>query len=125
LTQRKITALRGAVQALNEEKDIGFQALSLYDGLLNANGLDERDLVSLFFSVTGDLDAQNPARALRKAGRAGELAMMVFREASYKDSLPRTIRVLLHCYLDEERKPRHVYINGAEVLRPDFNTDKR
>ncbi|MDR1929402.1 MAG: chorismate mutase [Treponema sp.] len=29
------------------------------------------------------------------------------------------MRVLLHCYLEEGRAPRHVYLNGAEALRPD------
>jgi chorismate mutase len=119
LSGKRITALRGAVQALNEEEDIVARTTALYDSLLGENGLTERDLVSLVFSVTGDLDANNPAGALRQAGRAGELAMMVFQEAAYEGSLPRIIRVLLHCYMDSGQKPRHVYINGAEVLRPD------
>jgi chorismate mutase len=90
----------------------------LYDGLLQSNDIAEDDIVSVIFSVTGDIDAVNPAAALRSAGRAGELALMVFQEGRFSDGLPGTIRVLVHCSL--EGPPRHVYLNGAEVLRPDW-----
>jgi chorismate mutase len=87
--------------------------------MLRLNSLNEEDIISLCFSMTSDLDAKNPAAALREAGRGGELALMVFQEAAVKRSLPHTIRAIIHCCLDEGIKPRHVYMNGAEVLRPD------
>ena len=91
----------------------------MYDELLLKNNLIERDLVSVVFSVTRDLDAKNPAAALRHEGRAGEAALFVTQEAHFPGSLERVIRVLIHCYLDKGWKPVHVYRNGAEVLRPD------
>jgi chorismate mutase len=91
----------------------------LYDELLLKNNLHEEGLVSLIFSVTPDLDAINPAAALRNSGRAGDLALFALQEAPSKHSLERTIRVLIHCYLAAGDTPRHVYRNGAEVLRPD------
>jgi chorismate mutase len=115
----RLAALRGATRARNEETDIRKQTAALYDALLLANGLDESSLVSLCFSVTEDLDALNPAAALRQSGRAGDLALMVFQEARFVNSLPGTIRALLHCYLPAGRTPRHIYRNGAEILRPD------
>ncbi|MDR2050059.1 MAG: chorismate mutase [Treponema sp.] len=114
---KKLAALRGAVRAENTEKDIAEQVVLLYDRLLLSNNLAEEDIVSVIFSVTGDIDALNPAAALRKSGRAGELALMVFQEGRFSGGLSRTIRVLVHCNL--EGSPRHVYMNGAEVLRPD------
>jgi chorismate mutase len=42
---------------------------------------------------------------------------MAVQEAETENGLPGTIRLLVHCYLDGP--PRHVYRNGAEVLRPD------
>jgi chorismate mutase len=42
---------------------------------------------------------------------------MVFQEGHFSRGLSGTIRVLVHCSL--EGPPRHVYMNGAEVLRPD------
>jgi chorismate mutase len=100
-------------------EDITVQVAALYDELLSANSLAEGDIVSLVFSVTPDLDAQNPAAALRKSGRGGDLALFCVQEAAAKGGLERTIRVLIHCYLDAGSLPRHVYRNGAEVLRPD------
>jgi chorismate mutase len=42
------------------------------------------------------------------------------QEAEVRDSrLERTLRVLMHCYMDDELMPCHVYQNGAEILRPD------
>jgi chorismate mutase len=117
--EKKLFALRGATRCLNHEQDIAQQVAALYDELLAANGLAEADIVSLIFSVTGDLDAQNPAAALRQSGRGGDLALFALHEAAVSGGLERTIRVLIHCYLAEGAIPRHIYRNGAEVLRPD------
>ncbi|MDR3337049.1 MAG: chorismate mutase [Treponema sp.] len=116
---KRIYALRGAFQCRNEEEDIIFQTAALYDRLLVQNHLAEGDLVSLLFSVTPDLDALNPAAALRRSGRGGDLALFVQQEPVFKDSMKGVIRLLVHCYLEEGAELRHVYQNGAELLRPD------
>jgi chorismate mutase len=116
---KKIAALRGAVRCLNRKEDIAARTAALYDELLGANGLVEGDIVSLIFSVTPDLDAENPAAALRHSGRARDLALFALQEAAVQGGLDGVIRVLMHCYLDETARPVHVYRNGAEVLRPD------
>ena len=117
--EKRIFALRGAVQCLNEVEDIRRHVVALYDELLKQNNLNEGELVSVIFSVTGDLDAINPASALRSEGRAEETALFVAQEAYFPGALERVVRVLIHCYLDASQIPVHVYCNGAEVLRPD------
>ena len=112
-------ALRGAAQCLNETDDICNQISQMYDELLFLNKLNEKDIVSLIFSVTNDLDIINPCTALRKTGRAGETALFSASEPMTIGALDHTVRVLIHCYLDEGSKIHHVYRNGAEVLRPD------
>jgi chorismate mutase len=116
---KHLAALRGAAQCRNSGEDIAAQVAALYEELLRENKLGEEDIVSVIFSMTGDLDEKNPASALRQAGYAGDLALFVVQEARVKNSLERIIRVLIHCYLDEGVNPRHVYRNGAELLRPD------
>ena len=75
------------------------------------------DIVSVIFSVTSDINAKNPASALRQNGRAANTALFAVQEAAFQGSLERVVRVMIHCYL---QKPGiHVYRNGAEVLRPD------
>jgi len=116
---KRLYALRGACQCENSDDDIRRQVSLLYDNLLCENNLDETDIVSVIFSVTGDLDAVNPCSALRKTGRAGELSLFSVLEPDCKNSVERIIRVIIHCYLNEGAKVKHVYRNGAEVLRPD------
>jgi chorismate mutase len=116
---KKLSALRGATQCVNSEDDIARQVSAMYDCLLSLNNVTEQDIVSLQFSVTDDIDAANPAAVLRKTGRAKDIALFAVQEAFSKDSLPRTVRCMLHCYMDEGSSPRHIYRNGAEVLRPD------
>ena len=131
----KLFALRGAVQCENTVQDICKQVSLMYDELLLVNNLAETDIVSVIFSVTDDLNAVNPCSALRKSGssfdgetaadgfacfpRASETALFAVQEPNCQNSLERTIRVIIHCYLDEGTKVKHVYRNGAEVLRPD------
>jgi chorismate mutase len=115
----KLSALRGATRCLNSADDIGAQVTALYDELLEKNHLEEANLVSLIFSVTRDLDALNPSAALRRAGRAADLALFTTQEAEVRGGLERVVRILLHCYLDEGVEPAHVYRHGAEILRPD------
>jgi chorismate mutase len=117
---KRLYALRGAVQCENTEKDIVEQIALVYDELLSGNKLDEKDIVSVIFSVTNDLDAANPCSALRKSGRAtGDTALFSVQEPDCRGSVERIIRVIIHCYLEEGASVRHVYRNGAEVLRPD------
>jgi chorismate mutase len=122
---KRLYALRGATRCLNEAEDIVLRVSALYDALLGQNSLEEGDIVSLIFSVTADLDSCNPAAALRRSGRAGELALFSLQEAAVRGGLERTVRVLIHCYMEEGSAIRHVYQNGAEVLRPDRAGDSR
>ena len=120
----RLYALRGATRCENSPEDIRNQVSLLYDSLLEKNRLAEEDIVSVIFSQTGDLNALNPAAALRQTGKAATLALFAVQEAETVpppegSSLPRVIRTLIHCYLPEGAKPCHVYRNGAEALRPD------
>jgi len=117
---KKLFALRGVTQCENTEEDMCKQVGVMYDELLASNKLEEKDIVSVMFSVTDDLDVLSPCTALRWGGRAGgDMALFASQEPLYKNSLERAVRVIIHCYLDENTKVKHVYRNGAEVLRPD------
>ncbi|GHV86246.1 chorismate mutase [Spirochaetia bacterium] len=117
--EKPLKALRGAVCAANTREAIAAGTVKLYDELLSRNKLAEADILSLLFSLTPDLDALNPAAALRQQGRAEETAMMVFQEAAVTGSLPGIIRLIVHCRLSAPA--RHVYLDGAETLRPDWS----
>ncbi|MDR2392565.1 MAG: chorismate mutase [Treponema sp.] len=114
-----LAALRGATCCGNEAADMQVQVSALYDALLQRNHLQEQDLVSLIFSVTQDLNAENPAAALRHGGRALDVALFAVQEVAVQGSMPGVIRVLIHAYLPEGAAPYHVYQHGAQALRPD------
>jgi len=90
----------------------------MYRELIERNSIQESDIVSILFSVTGDLDAFNPATALRKAGLARSVPLMASAEPYVKGGLQRVMRVLVTYY--GASAPIPVYMNGAERLRPDL-----
>lgn len=90
----------------------------MYRELLARNSIGESDVVSIVFTVTGDLDAVNPATALRKAGLAQAVPLMACAEPPVRGGLQRVIRILVTYY--GTTSPIPLYMNGAEKLRPDL-----
>lgn len=115
--------IRGAVCCGNTAEEIQSAVSEMCSRLFRGNGLQGDDFVSLHFTMTGDLDALNPAAALRRSDCGDlvkEAALFCSAEALVKGGLPRTIRLLVTAYMEEGSKPVHIYTGGAEVLRPDF-----
>ena len=78
----------------------------------------------MHFTLTNDLDEANPCAALRREYKGidvSKAALFCSQEAFVKGSLKKVIRLLLTAYLEEGSEVHNVYINGAEVLRPDFS----
>jgi chorismate mutase len=116
---KRVYAVRGAVCIKeNTVSAIHAGVNKLVRKLLDANRIKHTDVVSIVFSVTPDLDAENPARSVRKGLNLSDVPLFCCVEPGYPDSLPRTIRTLLT--LHAGHPPRPVYLDGAEVLRPDI-----
>lgn len=114
---KRTRAVRGAVCCDNTKESISSHVPSLYRAVLSSNGLTERDVVSVVFSVTPDLTVLNPATALRLAGLAASVPLFAAAEPAIEGMLPRVIRLLIT--YQGRRAPRPVYLHGAEALRPD------
>lgn len=80
------------------------------------NALVPEEVVSIFFTLTPDLNAEFPARAARASG--WDVPMLDMQEVPVPGALPRCIRVLLH--VQRSAKVRHAYLRGARSLRPDL-----
>ena len=115
---KKLRALRGAVCCEDSEAGISSAVVNLYSRSLTENSLSEKDIVSIQFTVTSDIRALNPATALRKQGFAENTALFCALEPCMEGSLPKTIRILIYYY--SRKRPTHIYMGGAEVLRPDL-----
>jgi chorismate mutase len=116
----RLIALRGAnTVAANEAEAILAATDELMRALIERNGLTPDDLVSCLFTLTADLDAEFPAVAARQMGLS-RVPLMCAREIPVPGSLPRVVRVLVHCYPPEGAEPQHVYLGEAARLRLDL-----
>ncbi len=125
-----IMGLRGAIcVAADEPEEIHGASGRLVGEICARNGLAEEDIVSIVFSVTPDLKSANPASGLRRNGFS-HTPLFCVQEAETEGAMPRVIRVLLTAEkalpagrtAGQARKSAvHVYLNGAETLRPDLD----
>lgn len=112
--------VRGATLAKADTAESIHQATrELLEALIEANDINEADVASIHFTVTPDLTAAYPATAARQVGWY-DTALLTSLEMSPPGSPSRCIRVLIHWNTRRaQREIQHVYINGAESLRPD------
>ena len=117
----QLRALRGATTAAaNSAEAIGEAVAELLDALVERNGLEAEQLVSITFSVTADLDACVPAAiARRRAGWDG-VALLDCQQMAVSGDLPRCIRLLAHAWLAAGQPVGHAYLREACRLRPDL-----
>ncbi|MBR3543041.1 MAG: chorismate mutase [Treponema sp.] len=120
--EKRIYAVRGAIFAENTKDSIQEKAVKLFNAVVEKNGIKSQDIVSLHWTLTKDLDAMNPATALRLGKPAidvSEIPLFCSQEAFIQGGRPKVIRMMLTAYLDQ--KPSHIFLDGAEALRPDFS----
>ncbi len=116
----RLIAFRGANTVAANEADAILDATeALMHELLGRNGLETGDLVSCLFTLTPDLNAEFPAVAAREIGLSA-VPLMCAREIDVPGSLPRVIRLMVHCYADEGAPVQHVYLREAVALRRDL-----
>ena len=118
----KVRAARGAI-VVAEDTAASMHASTgrLLASLLERNGVDHDDLISILFTVTDDLRSAFPAEAARQMGM-GDVPLLCAREIPVAGAMPAVVRVLMHFHseraLDEVT---HVYLDGAEKLRDDLD----
>jgi chorismate mutase len=116
----RIRGIRGATRVDNDDSDaVRTATREMLTELLRRNNITADSVVSAFFTVTHDLVSEFPARAAREIGWK-DVAMLCSLEIPVRGSLDHVIRVLLHAEIPSGAQARHVYMNGAEGLRPDL-----
>jgi chorismate mutase len=116
----RLRALRGATTVDANEADKILEATEeLVTEVLERNQLQMDDLVSCIFTCTTDLNAEFPAVAARRMGLS-KVPLICAREMEVPGALPRVIRLMLHCYANEDSEPQHVYLREAVSLRTDL-----
>lgn len=113
--------IRGATTAIaNTSEDILEATDELLRVVITVNEIDSQDVASVIFSTTPDLTATFPALAVRKIGW-NEVPILCTHEMDVPASLQRAVRILIHLNTTRSQAEiRHVYLHGAQVLRPEW-----
>lgn len=113
--------VRGAITVdANERQAILAATRQMLALVIRRNDIEKEDVASAQFTVTKDLDAEFPALAARQLGWI-DVPLLCGYEISVPGSLEQCIRVMLHWNTDKPQDAiQHVYLGGAERLRPDL-----
>jgi chorismate mutase len=116
-----VRGLRGASSCVaNTTEEITDVTQELLLAMLERNGVNHDDVVSVLFTTTTDLNATFPATAARGVG-FGDVPLLCASEIDVPGAKPLTVRVLMHAYTERPRDElRHVYLRGAQSLRDDL-----
>ena len=88
--------------------------------VMESNGLEVDDFISVIFTATSDLHSEFPAYAARRLG-FDDVPLICARELEIEGSMPRVVRMMAHVATDLPRSDiTHVYLHGAAALRRDL-----
>lgn len=115
--------IRGATTvSQNEEKEMLDATAALLKEIVEKNEIEPEDICSVWITVTPDLDATFPARAIRVLNGWDMVPLMCSTEIPVKGGLPKCIRLLIQVNTNKgQRDMKHVYLNEAKRLRPDLS----
>ena len=116
-----VRGIRGAITAeSNTKKEIIEKTKELLITLKKANDFKIEDIVSVFFSVTPDLNVAFPAQSARELGW-NRVPLFDMQEINVSGSLPGCIRVLIQINCQKSQTEiKHCYLRGAKILRKDL-----
>jgi chorismate mutase len=116
----RLRAARGAIRVPSDDGDALLASTErLLSSMVQRNGIDSEDLVSIMFTATEDLRSVFPAEAARRMG-LGRVPLLCAQEIAVDGAMPSVIRILVHFHSDRSLdEVVHVYLDGAESLRDD------
>ena len=116
-----VRAVRGATQLDIDERDhMLARVTEMVTEVMDANGWDVDDFISIIFTATTDLVSEFPAYAARQLGFT-DVPLICTRELEIEGSMPRVVRMMAHVETDLPRADiTHVYLHGAAALRRDL-----
>lgn len=117
----RVRGIRGAITIESDSADAIVAATKrLLAAIIEANSIDSEEIASVLFSLTPDLRAAFPALGAREMGWV-HVPMLHFTEIAVPGSLAKCIRVLVHVNtVRSQLEIEHVYLDGAQALRPDL-----
>lgn len=116
-----VRAVRGATQLEEDLREHMLERVAeMVTDVMEANGLDVDDFISILFTATPDLVSEFPAYAARRLGFT-DVPLVCAREIDVAGAMPRVVRMLAHVETDLPKSDiTHVYLHGAANLRRDL-----
>ena len=119
-TNNNFSVIRGATTAFsNTKSDIENAVLELIDELISRNNLEAKNILSITFSVTKDIDSCFPASIARKCNGLENVAFLDCQQMFVSNDIKFCIRLMANVILPVDTLPSHPYLRGAAKLRPD------
>ena len=120
LDSQNVTAIRGATTSSgNTLKDIENSVVELIDELILRNSLDPKNILSITFTVTKDLNACFPASIARKHFGFDSVAFLDCQQMYLPNDVDFCIRLMALVFLPTGSSINHPYLRGASNLRTD------
>ena len=116
----KISFIRGATTASgNSVQEIEDAVVELINELISRNNLNKKNLLSITFTATKDLDACFPASIARKYNGLDSVAFLDCQQMYVSNDVDFCIRVMAQVLLPPNNPIKHPYLRGASKLRED------
>ncbi len=116
-----VRGIRGANAVEENTQAAVFKATrELLEAVVRANDIQMEDVVSVFLTLTPDLNADFPAVAARDMGW-DRVPLLCATEINVPGAMPRCLRILMHVHTHRSQNEiRHVYLGKTAALRPDL-----
>lgn len=117
-----LRGIRGATTVEhNEAQEILTATSELLAAIVEANDFRPDDICSVFITVTEDITATFPARAIRTMIGWELVPLMCSLEVPVENSLPKCIRLMVQVNTTKSQAEiNHIYLKEAKALRPDI-----
>ena len=116
----KITFIRGATTASgNSAREIEEAVVELINELISRNNLIKKNLLSIIFTSTKDLNACFPASIARKCNGLDSVAFLDCQQMFVSNDVQFCIRIMAQVLLPSNNPIKHPYLRGASKLRSD------
>lgn len=118
----ELVTVRGAITVENNTKEEILENTSLLlQEIIKKNNIKMKNVISIIFTATEDLNKVYPAVAARELGFT-KCGLMCFQEMKVENSLTKCIRVMLFIKSNmSQAEVKHIYLRDAKKLRPDLS----
>lgn len=113
--------IRGAITVEQDTREEVLEKTRvMLSSIIDRNEIDVDDITSVIFTATKDITSVYPAVAARELGIV-YASLMCVQELYIEGSLKKCIRAMVSIESDKaQSEMKHVYLEGAKVLRPDL-----